>query len=137
MTDVLDLLVAAGARITSLEEAAAAGDVSQWLPSASNEQTKIRALVMAVDHQRIDVIDELIHAGTPFDGADVSWGRHPLRLAAVNGRVNSVRSLLAHGADRTLRDGEGLSALDHCRAGLTNGLDTKSYHAIEALLTSV
>lgn len=74
MTDVVDLLVASGAQITNLEEAAAAGDVSGWLDGGTPIQARIRALVMAADHERLDVIDQLIAAGTQIDAVDAEWG---------------------------------------------------------------
>lgn len=67
-------------------------------------QSRIRALVFAADHQRLNVIDQLVEAGTPVNQADAEWGRLPLHTAAGNGRPASVRRLLAHGADPNLRD---------------------------------
>lgn len=104
MTEVLDVLVAARARISSLEMAAAAGDVAGWPLIRFSPQRKLRALVFAADHQRLDVIDQLVAAGTPVNEADAEWGRLPLHVAAENGRPASIRRLLAHGADPDLRD---------------------------------
>jgi uncharacterized protein len=104
MTGVLDVLVAAGARIDSLEMAAAAGDITRWPLARFTLQSRIRALVFAADHQRLEVIDQLVAAGTPVNEADAEWGRLPLHTAAANGRPASVRRLLAHGADPNLRD---------------------------------
>jgi len=104
MTDVLDLLVTAGARVDSLEMAAAAGDISDWPPGRADLETRLRALVFAADHQRLDVIDQLVAAGTPVNQADAEWQRLPLHVAAQNGRPASVRQLLARGADPSLRD---------------------------------
>jgi uncharacterized protein len=67
-------------------------------------QSRIRALAFAADHQRLEVIDQLIAAGTPVNEADAEWGRLPLHAAAGNGRAASVRRLLAHGADPGLRE---------------------------------
>lgn len=102
MTEVLDVLLAAGAHVASLEMAAAAGDISGRLPAPL--QSRLRALVFAADHQRLDVIDQLVAAGTPVNEPDAEWGRLPLHTAAANGRPASVRRLLAHGADPDLRD---------------------------------
>ena len=63
MTDVVDVLVAAGARVESVEVAAAAGDIRGWLDDAPAD-ARLRALVMAADHERLHVIDELVEAGT-------------------------------------------------------------------------
>ena len=92
--------------IDSLEMAAAAGDVSGWPLGRFTIQSRIRALVFAADHQRLNVIDQLVEAGTPVNEADAEWGRLPLHTAAGNGRPASVRRLLAHGADPNLRDPE-------------------------------
>lgn len=120
MTAVVDVLVRAGARVNSIEEAAAAGDISDWLDAAPAD-SRLRALVIACDHQRLEVIDELVAAGTPVDATDPALGGQPLRTAAWNGRPASVRRLLEHGADPTLRDDEGRTALDLSRTGTTPG----------------
>jgi hypothetical protein len=74
--------------------------------------TDVLALIMAADHQRLAVIDELLAAGTPVDAVDGTWHRQALRVAAEHGRAASVRHLLARGADPNARDAEGRSALD-------------------------
>jgi ankyrin repeat protein len=104
MTEVVDVLVAAGATIHSLEMAAAAGDVTGWPLARFTRQSRLRALVFAAGHQRLDVIDRLVQAGTPVNEPDAEWGRLPLHTAAGNGRAASVRRLLTHGADPNLRD---------------------------------
>ena len=103
MTDVVDVLVAAGAKIHDLEMAAAAGDITGWPLERFTLQSRLRALVFAADHQRLEVIDRLVAAGTPVNEPDAEWERLPLHTAAGNGRVASVRRLLAHGADPNLR----------------------------------
>lgn len=134
-TEVLDVLVEAGARIGSFEEAAAVGDISAWSPADATVETRLRALIMAADHERIEVIDELVALGTPFDEPDAVFGRHALSLAATNGRVSSVRALLAHGADPARTDATGLTALDHCRHRRNHVEDTTRHDDVEALLT--
>lgn len=136
MTEVLDLLVSAGAEIRSFEEAAAAGDLDRWAWDGIDRQTRIRALIMAVDHQRLDVISELVTAGTPIDEADEAFGRHPLRLAAANGRPTSVQALLAHGSDSDLRDSHGFNALDLCRRSRAIAIETEPFDEIEELLAT-
>jgi ankyrin repeat protein len=128
MTDVVDVLVAAGARVNGIEEAAAAGDVGGWLEDAPAD-ARVRALVMAADHQRLAVIDALVASGTPVDAADPVFGGHALRTAAANGRPASVRRLLAQGADPGVRDEQGRTPLDLCRAGTTPG-----HREVEAIL---
>jgi hypothetical protein len=134
MTDVLDALVGAGARVRSLVEAAAAGDLAGWHLAAADEQERVRALIMAADHERLGVIDELLDAGTPIDGVDAIWGRHPLRVAAEHGRPASTRLLLDRGADPTLCDDERRSALDLCQ-GEYRYLPGPGHDNVAALLT--
>lgn len=133
-TEVVDLLVAADARVRSLEEAAAAGALGDWLQRNPDPEARLRALVMAADHARIAVIDELVATGVPVDGTDARFGRHPLRLAAAHGRAASVAALLAHGADAARRDPHGLTPLDHCRRGRRHAVDPAGHDAVEALL---
>ena len=98
-TGVVDVLVAAGAKIHSLEMAATAGDITGWPLHRFTRQSLLRALVFAADHQRLEVIDRLVAAGTPVKEPDAGCERLPLHTAAGNGRVASVRRLLARCAD--------------------------------------
>jgi uncharacterized protein len=63
MTSVVDVLIASGAQVHSIEEAAAAGDISGWLDDETPPDARVRALVMAAHHQRSVVIDQLVDAG--------------------------------------------------------------------------
>ena len=58
---------------------------------------------MAAEHGRLDVIDQLLSADTPVDGVDAD-GSTALHEAAYSGRADSVRHLLARGADPRRRD---------------------------------
>jgi uncharacterized protein len=136
-TAIVDLLVAAGARITSVVLAAAFGDLTGWDLADADPETRILALIMAADHQRLAIIDQLVAAGTPVDAADATWHRHPLRLAAENGRQASVRHLLALGADPDLRDEEGRTALDLCRLGHARHPSDRAYEEVARLLEPV
>jgi uncharacterized protein len=130
MTDVVDVLVAAGAKIHSLEQAAAAGDVTGWPLGRFTLQSRLRALVFAAEHQRLKVIDQLVEAGTPVNEADAEWGRLPLHTAAGNGRAASVRRLLAHGADPSLRDpAHHRTPLEESQMG-----DSPGHREVEAIL---
>jgi uncharacterized protein len=130
MTDVVDVLVDAGARVDSLEMAAAAGDISAWPLARLTRESRIRALIFAADHQRLKVIDQLVDAGTPIDAVDAEWGRQALCVAAAGARVESVRHLLARGADRTVRDGnKRRTPLEWC--------DSAEHDEVRAILESV
>jgi len=133
-TAVVDVLVAAGARISNIREAAAAGDITGWLTSDTSSEDRGRALIMAADHQRVDVVDQLIAAGTPVDGIDTRWGRHPLRHAAENGRPAGVRRLLDHGADPNLRDPETRRTPLECCRGDHRYPAEPGHREVEAIL---
>lgn len=134
MTDVVDVLVAAGARIDSLEMAAAAGDLTGWPLHRFTLESRLRALVFAADHQRLEVIDQLVAAGTPVNQADAEWQRLPLHIAAHNGRPASVRRLLTHGADPNLRDPRHhRTPLEWCQPG-NRYLDSPAHDEVDAIL---
>jgi ankyrin repeat protein len=133
MTRVLDLLVKAGAQPHGIESAAAVGDVTGWLTADTPLQARVRALGFAADHQRLSVIDQLIDAKTPVDAVDELFGRQALRLAAQNGRPQSVRRLLEHGADPNLRDEHGRTALDLCQSA-HRYLDNPGHDEVDAIL---
>jgi hypothetical protein len=135
---VVDVLVTAGARAEDIAEAAAAGDVSGFLTTDTPLQDRLRALIMAADHERPTVIDELLAAGTPVDAADERWGRQALRVAAGNGRAASVEHLLARGADPNVIDARhGRTALEWCRHARSGVADTGGHDRVEALLAAV
>lgn len=101
MADVVEVLLAAGA--TDLVQAAAAGDLAGALTPDTSQQDRVAALRMAAAYGRLGVIDQLIAALTPVDGVDRD-GSTALHEAAFCGRPDSVRHLLAHGADPGRRD---------------------------------
>lgn len=101
MTEVAEVLLAAGA--TDLVQAAAVGDLTGALTPDTSQQDRVAALRSAAAHGRLDVIDQLIAAGTPVDGVDQD-GSTALHEAAYSGRADSVKHLLAHGADPAHRD---------------------------------
>jgi uncharacterized protein len=137
MTAVVDVLVSAGAAVPDVVTAAAAGDVSGFRLSAVSATDRLLALVAAAHHQRLDVVDTLVAGGTPLDEPDPVWGRHPLRLAAADGRPDAVRHLLALGADPRRRDADGRTPLDLCRDGMAARPDDPGYPATLALLEPV
>ena len=133
MTGVVDVLVEAGAAVHGIEEAAAAGDITGWLMPETALDARIRALVMAADHERLGVIDALLAAGVDVDAVDPVWGGQPLRAAATTGKAAGVRHLLARGADPTRRDDRGRTALDLCRQHRPPG-GSPGFDQVEALL---
>ncbi len=113
MADVAQVLLAAGA--TDLVQAAAAGDITALLTAETPQHDRVAALRMAAEHGRLDVIDQLLSAATPVDGVDAD-GSTALHEAAYSGRADSVRHLLARGADPGRRDTRfGGTPLGWCR----------------------
>jgi len=92
-----------------------AGDITGCLTADIRQADCVAALRIAAAHTRLDVIDQLLAAATPVDGVDRD-GSTALHEAAYCGRADSVRHLLAHGADPTLRDARfGSTPLGWCR----------------------
>lgn len=113
MSEVADVLIEAGA--TDIVQAAAAGDITAMLTKEVPEPDRIAALRIAAEHGRLDVIDQLLAASTPVDGTDRD-GSTALHEAAFCGRADSVRHLLAHGADPNRQDTRFHGTpLDWCR----------------------
>jgi hypothetical protein len=105
-TDVVDLLAASGARIDGIVEAAAVGKIESFLTDETPAEHKVRALTMAAGHGRVDVIRQLLAAGTPVDAVD-GWGYTALRAATENGRDAAVSVVLEAGAQLIGEDGGG------------------------------
>ncbi len=94
--EVVDALIAAGARVGSVIEAAGAGDLSGWSIADLSAFDRACALRAAAVNERLDVIDQLLAAGTPID-AEVD-GAPAVHWAAEQGRQRAVEHLLANGA---------------------------------------
>lgn len=101
MTEVVEVLLAAGA--SDLVHSAATGSVAGMLTAATSEADRVAALRIAAEHGQLEVIDDLLAAGTPIDGVDRD-GSTALHAAAYHGQGNGVRHLLDRGADPTRRD---------------------------------
>lgn len=94
--EIVDVLVAAGARVNSVIEAAGAGDLSGWSVADLSAFDRACALRAASVNERLDVIDQLLAAGTPID-AEVD-GAPAIHWAAERGRQRAVHHLLANGS---------------------------------------
>jgi hypothetical protein len=133
-TEVVDLLAAAGARIEGIVEAAAVGNVDDWLSENTSLDERVRALTMAAGHDRVEVIEQLLAAGTPVDALD-AWGSSALRSAAENGHPASVRTLLAAGADPEQRDpAENLTPLERSRRRVSEHGSSPGHEEVQQLL---
>lgn len=96
--EVADLLVGAGAEPQSAIEEAAIGDLSAWPITELSDFERACARRAAAVTERLDVIDELLAAGTPID-AEVD-GASAIHWAAERGRERAVAHLVANGATR-------------------------------------
>ena len=136
-TEVLDLVVSAGASVDSIVLAAAAGDLTGWPVAEASAVDRLLALIMAADHERLDVLDALIEAGTPIDAEDEEFGRQALRLAAERGRARSVAHLLARGADPHHRDPvKDRTALYWCRRGAKQIAFPSGHEQVDQMLST-
>jgi ankyrin repeat protein len=135
MADVAAVLLAAGA--ADLVQAAAAGDVTGHLTHETSEQDRIAALRIAAEHGRLNVIDQLLGASTPVDGVDRD-GSTALHEAAYSGRVESVRHLLARGADPARRDTRfGSTPLGWCRHRRAEAGQGQGHEEVEEILRPI
>jgi uncharacterized protein len=94
--EVVDLLVAAGARPQSIIEAAGIGDLSAYDLSEVSEFDRACALRAASVNERLDVIDQVLAAGTPID-AEVN-GHPAIHWAKQRGRSKAISHLEARQA---------------------------------------
>jgi len=135
MTAVVDVLRAAGA--TDLVQAAAAGDITGMLSTETPQADRVAALRIAAAHSRLHVIDQLLAAGTSVDGVDRD-GSTALHEAAYCGRADSVRHLLANGADPRLRDARfGGTPLGWCRHQREETGAGGGHYEVEQLLATI
>jgi ankyrin repeat protein len=94
--EVVDALITAGARPQSIIEAAGAGDLSGWDLAELSDFERACGLRAAAVNERLDVIDQLLAAGTPVD-AEVDG--HPASFwAEEQGRPDAVAHLRARGS---------------------------------------
>jgi hypothetical protein len=94
--EIVDMLIAAGARIGSVIEAAGAGDLTGWPIAELSAFDRACALRAAAVNERLAVIDQLLAAGTPID-AEVD-GAPAVHWATEQGRQRAVAHLVTKGA---------------------------------------
>jgi ankyrin repeat protein len=96
--------------------------------AASSNAMHVMPLHSAAAARSVPIARLLLEHGAPVN-ARQGRGEHgftPLMEAALNGQADMVEALLSSGADRSLRDSDGLTAADHARtrghAGLAERL---------------
>ena len=70
---------------------------------------------MAVTYDNIEMINFLLEKGIDVNTTSRRSGFTALMAAACYGRVEIAKILLKHGADQTVRDSKGFSAIDFAR----------------------
>ncbi len=79
------------------------------------EQADRENLLLEAGDANEEAVTDLLDRGTPVDASDPTTGRTPLIEAAANGHWKVVELLLARGADSTLTDTKGRSALSEAK----------------------
>ncbi len=136
MAEAVDLLVAAGAVVHDLVEAAGVGDIGDFLPAPVPE--RVLALRAAAVCERLEVIDTLLDTGidvnSEFTTLTEPRGGTALHCAAHEGKARSVRHLLEHGSDPDLRI-DGRTALRWCQARHAELGEGWGHAEVEAILS--
>jgi uncharacterized protein len=97
--DIVDRLLQAGAQVDAMDS----GGYTAMMLAASNNQAAI--------------VERLLEKGAMVDHQESTMGWTALIWSAKQGHVASVKALLEHRADRTLKDFEGKTASDWAREG--------------------
>ncbi|CDR33596.1 ankyrin repeat domain-containing protein [Criblamydia sequanensis] len=97
-------------------------------------QATVSLLSAAAYHNQIEVIDFLLENGVDIHTADEIGG--PIIAALKNDHKELALSLIQRGLDTTLRDSQGMSALDLLNSRPTARFDTRSKPIIKLLLES-
>jgi hypothetical protein len=146
-TEVVDVLVGAGAKVHDIVEAAGVGDLDGYLKPDTTIGLRAKALRVAAINERLDVIDQLLATGLSVDtdpetGAPNS-SRTVLHDAAFAGKPASVRHLLALGADPNSLDPEynatpfGWCHHRHLELAVFGEHLTGGHQAVEAILEPI
>jgi ankyrin repeat protein len=135
IVEAADLLVAAGAVVHDLVEAAGVGDIGDFLPAPTVERTLgLRAAAVC---ERLDEIDSLLDTGIDVNSEFITLteprGGTALHCAAHEGKARSVRHLLDRGADPDLRI-DGRTAVQWCRARQAELGESWRHAQVEAIL---
>lgn len=96
--DAVKTLIAAGADVNA----------------AARNSFKVRAIHAAVAGKNMDIVRAVIAAGADVNAAQQA-GFRPIHEAGTSGKRELAELLLKHGADPTLKNDEGKSAIDLAR----------------------
>jgi len=96
--EIVDELIAAGAKVNSVIEAAGAGDLTGWSIAELSDFERACALRAAAVNERLTIIDQLLAAGTPID-VEVD-GQPAIHWAREQRRSKAAEHLASRGATR-------------------------------------
>ena len=103
-------------------------DSGARVDQASSNGMRVMPLHSAAAARSVPIARLLLERGAPVNARQgpTESGFTPLIEAALNGQVEMVELLMRHGADASLKDGDGKTAADHARerghAGLAGRL---------------
>jgi len=100
-----------------------------------HDNSKHAPLLFAVKNKNFYATTQLIKAEVPLNPLD-DIGMSPLMIAVKSGHVSICKVLLHAGADPSLRDGDGKTALHHC-FGEYIDIDETYYERLQILKTLI
>ena len=114
-------------------------DFSQDQITELNQLAGARFVTMLNDPDAsTTALERLLELGMDINATDVrkdGWHMTALHAAAIDGDIVQIKRLLAHGADRTIRDDTGRNAADYAREIGAKHPDEKQWREIIDLLT--
>ncbi|WP_227814805.1 ankyrin repeat domain-containing protein [Nitrogeniibacter aestuarii] len=102
-----------------------------------NQSAGARLVTVLTGPERADhALDRLIAAGLEIDARDTRLNHMTaLHAAAIEGNIEQIKRLLAHGADRSIKDDTGRTPVDYARELSTKNPNEPHRLAVIELLT--
>jgi hypothetical protein len=94
-------------------------------------------LFRAARHGDVAGIAQALAAGAHIDAASPVDGKTALARAAIFGRADAVRTLIARGADASVRGTDGRTALDVATAARADETDPGLAHDLDAVIAAL
>ncbi|WP_230971470.1 ankyrin repeat domain-containing protein [Nitrogeniibacter aestuarii] len=101
-----------------------------------NQSAGARLVTVLTGPERADhALDRLIAAGLEIDARDTRLNHMTaLHAAAIEGNTDQIKRLLAHGADRSIKDDTGRTPVDYAREIQAKASDQSAWHEVISLL---